>query len=338
MTDICRVCLNRDQGAMVNIFDRTPVLDVSPADMISQCTGHQVERGDSFSKDICRPCLQNARTAFEFKRTYERSLQLCYPIKEEDLQADFLVDEICKETTASNDLQQFEDDIRIKNEPIEEDDSDGGHKDNRLANSRDKRLISCPHCQREFLRHDHLALHIRTHTGERPDKCPHCSKSFGRESSLKRHMLTHTRERPYRCSQCPMSFLLPHCLQSHSRIHSGERPYSCGQCQKSFRHLSSLQCHQRIHNGERPHKCTYCSKAFVRRTDLEIHIRIHTGEGLSRCSYCPKTFSKLCNLRTHIRSHTGEKPFKCSLCPMACTQASNLRAHMRTHKTDLSVT
>ncbi|QRW03949.1 uricase [Ceratobasidium sp. AG-Ba] len=46
---------------------------------------------------------------------------------------------------------------------------------------------ACPVCQATFTRPQHVARHMRSHTGDRPYKCSICTDSFGRSDLLKRH-------------------------------------------------------------------------------------------------------------------------------------------------------
>ncbi|KAH3673150.1 hypothetical protein WICMUC_003873 [Wickerhamomyces mucosus] len=47
-----------------------------------------------------------------------------------------------------------------------------------------------PECKMTFTRSEHLARHIRKHTGERPFECPHCSRKFSRLDNLRQHKQT----------------------------------------------------------------------------------------------------------------------------------------------------
>lgn len=47
-----------------------------------------------------------------------------------------------------------------------------------------------PDCNMTFTRSEHLARHIRKHTGERPFECVHCSRKFSRLDNLRQHKQT----------------------------------------------------------------------------------------------------------------------------------------------------
>lgn len=47
-----------------------------------------------------------------------------------------------------------------------------------------------PGCNMTFTRSEHLARHIRKHTGERPFECVHCSRKFSRLDNLRQHKQT----------------------------------------------------------------------------------------------------------------------------------------------------
>ncbi|KAK0199441.1 putative zinc finger/binuclear cluster transcriptional regulator [Desarmillaria ectypa] len=46
----------------------------------------------------------------------------------------------------------------------------------------------CPVCQATFTRPQHVARHMRSHTGDRPYKCTHCGDQFARSDLLSRHI------------------------------------------------------------------------------------------------------------------------------------------------------
>ncbi|KAG7698023.1 hypothetical protein KL930_001685 [Ogataea haglerorum] len=55
------------------------------------------------------------------------------------------------------------------------------------------RVFQCvgyENCSMSFTRSEHLARHIRKHTGERPFKCEHCARRFSRLDNLRQHKQT----------------------------------------------------------------------------------------------------------------------------------------------------
>lgn len=47
-----------------------------------------------------------------------------------------------------------------------------------------------PGCEMTFTRSEHLARHVRKHTGERPFQCTHCERTFSRMDNLRQHQHT----------------------------------------------------------------------------------------------------------------------------------------------------
>jgi len=87
MEKICRACLGTPGDEhLVNIFDRMPKLEISIAEMISECTGIEAKPGDSFPATICRACLQDAKNAYKIGKTCERSHQFFCQVRDEGIE------------------------------------------------------------------------------------------------------------------------------------------------------------------------------------------------------------------------------------------------------------
>ncbi|XP_072143668.1 uncharacterized protein [Dermacentor andersoni] len=110
----------------------------------------------------------------------------------------------------------------------------------------------CKTCGKFFRRADHLAVHSRTHTGEKPYKCRICDKTFRQSQHRGNHERRHVDEKPFKCQICHKSFRLCSDLDIHKRTHTGEKRYKCRTCDKSFTHHSNFYRHRRTHSDEKP--------------------------------------------------------------------------------------
>lgn len=181
-----------------------------------------------------------------------------------------------------------------------------------------KKIHSCPECDRTFSRAENVQLHIRSvHRGVRSFVCEECGKTWATKQQLQKHQLMHIEARPFQCSDCSKCFKDSTSLKKHLEIHSNIS-FECLLCGQRSSTRYTLREHMLVHSDEKRYKCQYCGNTFKRYKTLKVknfsfiwfynflpnpisqnHWILHTGMRLYECSFCDITYSKEPNLRAH---------------------------------------
>ncbi|XP_061656391.1 zinc finger protein GLIS3 isoform X2 [Syngnathoides biaculeatus] len=140
----------------------------------------------------------------------------------------------------------------------------------------------CPRNLKPFNARYKLLIHMRVHSGEKPNKCTFkgCKKAFSRLENLKIHLRSHTGEKPYPCQHpgCFKAFSNSSDRAKHQRTHLDTKPYACQVpgCAKRYTDPSSLRKHVKSHSAaERQLRKKMKSAADVTREPLTDCLTIH---------------------------------------------------------------
>ena len=161
-------------------------------------------------------------------------------------------------------------------------------------------------------------------------KCTECDERYHDSNELAIHRRSHSGEKPFECSVCSKRFTHAESLDAHNRIHSGEKPYKCHVCDQAFSQLGRLNTHMLLHSEDKADNCSLCiNTSFSQSRGLRTHVCCtHSNSRAYLCPYCGKTFKTRCNMNRHVLIHTGEKPYVCGHCSKRFTGITQLKTHL----------
>ena len=124
-----------------------------------------------------------------------------------------------------------------------------------------------------------LMIHMRIHSGGKPNKCSQCNYTSHQEGNLKSHLKTHSGEKDYKCDKCNYKAARAEHLKSHMKRHT--RLYKCNCCTDAFNLENDLRSHLKTHiDGQLPsnlQRQTQLGQSKVTLSNL-IEVQKHLAE------------------------------------------------------------
>ncbi|XP_030759283.1 zinc finger protein 761-like isoform X2 [Sitophilus oryzae] len=216
-----------------------------------------------------------------------------------------------------------------------------------VTNHKSLSKFLCPYCNKKHDCYSTHVEHVRTHTGEKPNKCSICGKCFNLKCVFKRHMLTHLEVKPHSCTVCNKQFTRRQYLTDHERKHTGEK-LICSFCGKVFSSYGLLCCHEKTHRvppgsdnkskkrmdpvtRDKLFQCHVCGKELRSDASLKTHLSHLHGPRNFKCEICGRAYVSKKHLEEHIQaSHQGIKHF-CMICNKAYSRENDMKSHMKSH-------
>ena len=119
-----------------------------------------------------------------------------------------------------------------------------------------------------------LRRHLKTHSGEKPNKCNQCDFASSQAGDLRRHLKMHRGEKPNNCNWCGYAFSVPDNL----RRHKVEKANKCNQCDNvSSSHLKTENTVKNIHTNAASVNI-YPLRRAIWNGHSQIDICKHNGE------------------------------------------------------------
>ncbi|XP_041667460.1 zinc finger protein GLIS3 isoform X2 [Cheilinus undulatus] len=195
------------------------------------------------------------------------------------------------------------------------------HVDQRKAEDFTCYWVGCPRNFKPFNARYKLLIHMRIHSGEKPNKCTFegCKKAFSRLENLKIHLRSHTGEKPYLCQYpgCHKAFSNSSDRAKHQRTHLETKPYTCQVpgCAKRYTDPSSLRKHVKSHSTkERQLRKKIKSTADVIQDTLTDCLTIHPLQ---------PSLSPLAAIDNNLNSPPGASHESFSAAPQGPDSSSN---------------
>lgn len=309
----CRICADNSIETY-NLFEIRH-RGTKLAEMISFCTHLALQESDvSRPSNICRPCIESLRTAYEFCKLAKASerkfheFNLLQPsatvfmqpkiesvlVNEEeeegieniDFKADFnnfdspaMIDECLKvEIKEENYAMDMDEPFKLSRPKVKR--KNPPQESSKLILTTTKRQENVDVSKRVY----------------KSWQCYKCHADICRLESLRLHMKKHIEATPHECTVCGLYFS----KRRFDRHLCKGKSVQCEYCTETFNStvkiLEHLECDHK--DGQIMNRCTHCRKSYPMRELYEFHTRYHFIKSIF-CEICNRAFDTNIALNSH---------------------------------------
>ncbi|KAL0808329.1 hypothetical protein ABMA28_012815 [Loxostege sticticalis] len=350
---ICRTCLGTDQ---LNPIFRNPEKSMQYSIAIFMIAGLKVEMNDGMPQNMCIQCINSLNNAIEYRKQCKDAESYLLRIKHE-----------IKVTNIKSDNQSIENEIIIKNKPL---DSDIKVKKEEEIESVDVKDETEEFCENDndddtplikLVEESHENVEGKSKRKLKRDKnikplyqilnkeaknqrviCNVCQKELSIRS-IDRHISSYhpgLDNSKVKCELCD-SWVTAQKMNRHLQLMHGSGSLRCRYCETEFEERQILIAHVitcTAKNKRKPYKkgrelaeCDVCQKV-MQRASLRLHKAVkHKGLG-PVCEHCGRKFGNSIRLNEHYRAKHGYEKFKCERCEYQTASELAMQNHERRHR------
>ncbi|XP_053695352.1 gastrula zinc finger protein XlCGF26.1-like [Sabethes cyaneus] len=341
--EICRICMQEDDGKLVSIFSK---LDSDLiADIITSCCSVQLTQNDGLPDLICYTCVQDVKLIAAF----------IAKVQESDCKLRQL-------STSNSEIKSAFEMVVVKAESTDENQS----SDDEFASDIVECKLDSTHDDDQQA-HESLNIYktrklkvVRKAKAELSDASEDESKILPEEKELQMFTVVNLPPNSFICCSCYQSFDSEKTLESHVNIHKkfavkNRDCIYCTVCKRKFKKSTALKRHlKNVSEITQLYECIKCNMRFMNRTGTRLHSQKHTEEKtlpketLCCVQNCSKSFDSeelliqhghdahRLNKRAYELGDTASKPVECPVCFKRFPSEKLLRRHRKRNSRPLN--